>query len=85
MKNKFNRRKEKKIKEEKLVAGVLGVAMRCAIHGATVENVLFEDDDCANTFRAFNPSQIFLHLKKKLSLTCCGARINILVIILLRN
>jgi len=26
----------KKLKEEKLVAGVLGVAMQCAIHGATV-------------------------------------------------
>jgi hypothetical protein len=40
MKKNFNRRKGKKLKEEKLVAGVLGVAMRCAIHGATVENAL---------------------------------------------
>jgi photosystem II P680 reaction center D2 protein len=33
--------------------------MLCAIHGATVENVLFEDGDGINTFRAFNPSQTF--------------------------
>ncbi|MCO5609639.1 hypothetical protein L7F22_063869 [Adiantum nelumboides] len=39
------------------VAGVLGVALLCAIHGATVENTLFEDGDGANTFRAFNPTQ----------------------------
>jgi photosystem II P680 reaction center D2 protein len=38
------------------VAGVLGAALLCAIHGATVENTLFEDDG-ANTFRAFNPTQ----------------------------
>ncbi|KAG5580107.1 hypothetical protein H5410_050734 [Solanum commersonii] len=37
------------------VAGVLGFAI--AIHGATVENTLFEDGDGANTFRAFNPTQ----------------------------
>jgi photosystem II P680 reaction center D2 protein len=37
------------------VAGVLGAALLCAIHGATVENTLFEDGDGANTFRAFNP------------------------------
>lgn len=29
----------------------------CAIHGATVENTLFEDGDSYNTFRAFNPTQ----------------------------
>jgi len=34
------------------------------IHGAIVENTLFEDGDGANTFRAFNPTQAFLHLKK---------------------
>uniref|UniRef100_A0A251TFU8 Putative photosynthetic reaction centre, L/M n=1 Tax=Helianthus annuus TaxID=4232 RepID=A0A251TFU8_HELAN len=39
------------------VAGVLGAALLCAIHGATVENTLFEDGDGANTFRAFNPTQ----------------------------
>jgi photosystem II P680 reaction center D2 protein len=32
------------------VAGILGGAH--AIHGATVENTLFEDGDAANTFRA---------------------------------
>ncbi|QHO60136.1 Photosystem II CP43 reaction center protein [Arachis hypogaea] len=39
------------------VAGVLGAALLCAIHGVTVENTLFEDGDGANTFRAFNPTQ----------------------------
>ncbi|KAB5511275.1 hypothetical protein DKX38_030070 (mitochondrion) [Salix brachista] len=39
------------------VAGVLGAALLCAIHGATVEKTLFEDGDGANTFRAFNPTQ----------------------------
>jgi photosystem II P680 reaction center D2 protein len=39
------------------VAGVLGAALLCAIHGATVENTLFEDGDGVNTFRAFNPTQ----------------------------
>jgi photosystem II P680 reaction center D2 protein len=39
------------------VAGVLGAALLCAIHGATVENTLFEDGDGANTFRAFNQNQ----------------------------
>ncbi|KAM7468139.1 hypothetical protein LguiB_015701 [Lonicera macranthoides] len=32
------------------VVGVLGTALLCAIHGATVENTLFEDGDGANTF-----------------------------------
>jgi photosystem II P680 reaction center D2 protein len=39
------------------VAGILGGAFLCAIHGATVENTLFEDGDAANTFRAFTPTQ----------------------------
>ncbi|KAF6153161.1 hypothetical protein GIB67_031115 [Kingdonia uniflora] len=39
------------------VAGVLGVDMICAIHGATIENTLIEDDDGANTFHAFNLTQ----------------------------
>jgi len=39
------------------VAGILGGALLCAIHGATVENTLFEDGDAANTFRAFSPTQ----------------------------
>jgi photosystem II P680 reaction center D2 protein len=39
------------------VAGVLGGALLCAIHGATVENTLFEDGDGANTFKAFDPAQ----------------------------
>jgi hypothetical protein len=42
----------------------LDVALLCTIHGATVENTLFEDGDDANTFRVFNPTQAFLHLKK---------------------
>ncbi|KAL8256166.1 hypothetical protein R6Q59_031233 [Mikania micrantha] len=39
------------------VAGVLGAALLCAIHGATVENTLFEDGDGANIFRAFYSTQ----------------------------
>ena len=39
------------------VAGILGGALLCAIHGATVENTLFEDSENANTFRAFEPTQ----------------------------
>jgi Photosynthetic reaction centre protein. len=39
------------------VAGILGGALLCAIHGATVENTLFEDGEGSNTFRAFNPTQ----------------------------
>uniref|UniRef100_M1A733 Photosystem II D2 protein n=1 Tax=Solanum tuberosum TaxID=4113 RepID=M1A733_SOLTU len=39
------------------VAGVLGTALLCAIHGATVEKTLFEDGDGAKIFRAFNPTQ----------------------------
>ena len=33
------------------------LTLLCAIHGATVENTLFEDGDSSNTFRAFNPTQ----------------------------
>ena len=40
------------------VAGILGGALLSAIHGATVENTLFEDGDAANTFRAFTPNTI---------------------------
>jgi hypothetical protein len=43
----------------------LGAALLSAIHGATVENILFENGDGANTFHAFNPTQAFLHLIKK--------------------
>ncbi|KAF9603051.1 hypothetical protein IFM89_033776 [Coptis chinensis] len=39
------------------VASILGIALLCAIHGATVENTLFEDGDGSNTFHAFNPTQ----------------------------
>ncbi|MGD1928993.1 MAG: photosystem II D2 protein (photosystem q(a) protein), partial [Leptolyngbyaceae cyanobacterium] len=39
------------------VAGVVGGALLCAIHGATVENTLFDDGDGSNTFRAFEPTQ----------------------------
>ncbi|KAL5645248.1 hypothetical protein ACJX0J_003607, partial [Zea mays] len=39
------------------VAGVLAQLCYAPIHGATVENTLFEDGDGANTFRAFNPTQ----------------------------
>ena len=39
------------------VAGILGGALLCAIHGATVENTLFEDGEGSNTFKAFEPTQ----------------------------
>jgi hypothetical protein len=38
----------------------------CAIHSTTIKNTLFEDGDDANAFRAFNPTQTFLHLKNKI-------------------
>jgi hypothetical protein len=40
--------------------------MLCVIHGVIIENNLFEDSDGINTFYAFNPTQAFLHLKKKI-------------------
>ena len=43
----------------------MGAALLCVINGFTVENTLFEDSDGANTLYAFNPTQIFLNLKKK--------------------
>ena len=52
----------------------MGTTLLCAIYGAIVENTLFEDGDAANIFCAFNPTQVFLHLKKKLLLSCYGAR-----------
>ena len=63
----------------------MSIAILYGIHGAIVENTLFEDDDDANTFCAFNPTQEFLHLKKLLLLTHCEAQATMLVIILLRN
>ncbi|KAJ6973749.1 hypothetical protein NC653_033933 [Populus alba x Populus x berolinensis] len=39
------------------VPGVLGAALLYVIHGATVEDTLFEDGDGANTFCVFNPTQ----------------------------
>jgi hypothetical protein len=63
----------------------LGAILLRTIHGATVENILFEDGDDANTFRAFNTNQAFLHLNFFLLLTHCRARANMLVIMLLRN
>jgi hypothetical protein len=62
----------------------LGVTLLCVIHGATVENIFFEDGDDANIFRAFNPTQTFLYFKKKI-LTYCRAQATMLVIILLCN
>jgi hypothetical protein len=57
----------------------LGAALLCVIHGAILENTLFEDGGSTNTFHAFNPTQAFLHLKNKLLMICCGARANMLV------
>ncbi|MEH2358649.1 photosystem II D2 protein (photosystem q(a) protein) [Nostoc sp.] len=39
------------------VGGVLGGALLCAIHGATVENTLFKDTTGFNTFSGFSPTQ----------------------------
>ena len=46
------------------VAGILGGALLCAIHGATVQNTLYEDTSVytdgkvqSSTFRAFDPTQ----------------------------
>jgi photosystem II P680 reaction center D2 protein len=39
------------------VAGVLGGALLCAIHGATVENTLYEDDRNYATFGGYSPTQ----------------------------
>ncbi|MGG6270088.1 photosystem II D2 protein (photosystem q(a) protein) [Leptolyngbya sp. AN03gr2] len=39
------------------VAGVLGGALLCAIHGATVENTLFRDGSGYNTFGSFSATQ----------------------------
>jgi hypothetical protein len=74
-------KEEKKFKGKKLVASVLDASMLCVIHDAAV----FEDDDGANTFRVFNPSQAFLHLKFFSLLTHCETQANMLVIILLHN
>jgi hypothetical protein len=63
----------------------MSAALLCVIDGSTVGNTLFEDDDSANTFRAFNSTQTFLIFLKKLLLTCCGEQANMLAIILLRN
>jgi hypothetical protein len=62
----------------------LDATLLCAIHGATGENILFEDDGI-NTFHAFKPTQAFLLLKKKLLFTRCRAWVNMLAIILLCN
>jgi photosystem II P680 reaction center D2 protein len=39
------------------VAGVLGGALLCAIHGATVENTLYQDDRNYATFGGYSPTQ----------------------------
>ena len=56
--------KVEKNQREKLIADVLSATLLCVIHGATLENILFEDGDGINIFCAFNPTQVFLHLKK---------------------
>jgi hypothetical protein len=63
----------------------LGTTLLCAIYGAIVENTLFEDGDAANIFCAFNPTQVFLHLKKKIVIILLWSAGNMLVIILLWN
>jgi hypothetical protein len=73
-------------RKKKLVIYVLSVALLCAINDTTIKNTLFEDGDSANTFLAFNLTQTFLlSIFLFLLLTRCGARTNMLVIILLSN
>jgi DNA/RNA endonuclease YhcR with UshA esterase domain len=57
-------------------------AMPHTCDSATVENILFEDGDGANTFLAFNSTRTFLHFKK---IVINATRTNMLAIILLRN
>ena len=47
-------KRKRKLKGKKLVTCILGVALLCAIHGAIVENMFFEDGDGAITLCAFN-------------------------------
>ena len=47
----------------------MDAALLCAIHGDTVENTLFENNDSLNILCVFNQTQIFLYLIKKLLLT----------------
>jgi DNA/RNA endonuclease YhcR with UshA esterase domain len=65
----------------------LGAILLRTIHGATVENTLFEDGDGANTFRAFNSTQAFFNLKTKIFLLAVERRTqaNMLSVILLCN
>ncbi|KAI5653898.1 hypothetical protein M9H77_31085 [Catharanthus roseus] len=44
------------------VAGVLDAALLCAIHGATIENILYEDGDSANGFFAVNPLKTLIQV-----------------------
>jgi hypothetical protein len=57
----------------------LGATLLCFIHGATLENTLFKDNDDAYILRVFNPTQTFLYLKKNLLLTGCRVQANMLV------
>ena len=43
---------------------MLDATLLCVIHCATVENNLFEEGDDTNTFRTFNPTQVFLNFLK---------------------
>jgi hypothetical protein len=44
----------------------LGATLLYTIHSTTIKNTLFEDGEDANAFHAFNPTQIFLHLKNEI-------------------
>jgi hypothetical protein len=45
------------------VAGILGGALLCAIHGATVENTLFEDGDSAILFEHLHQHNLKKHIQ----------------------
>jgi hypothetical protein len=65
-KNKFNERKEKKIKEKKKILKeekIITATLLCAINSVIMKNILFKYNNDANIFHIFNLNQVFLYLK----------------------
>jgi hypothetical protein len=64
-KNKFNERKEKKIKEKKKILKeekIITATLLCAINSVIMKNILFKYNNDANIFHIFNLNQVFLYL-----------------------